>query len=43
MMRADAVSSDPKSAGGGAHPSGRNRLMLDSHVEYLRDLRTPLN
>ena len=24
-----------------AHPGGRNRLMLDSHVEYLRDARTP--
>ena len=26
-----------------AHPSGRNRLMLDAHVEYTRDARTPLN
>lgn len=24
-----------------AHPNGRNRLMLDGHVEYLRDARTP--
>ena len=24
-----------------AHPGGRNRLMLDSHVEYTRDVRTP--
>ena len=24
-----------------AHPKGRNRLMLDGHVEYLRDARTP--
>jgi prepilin-type N-terminal cleavage/methylation domain-containing protein/prepilin-type processing-associated H-X9-DG protein len=26
-----------------AHPGGRNRLMLDSHVEFTRDVRTPLN
>jgi hypothetical protein len=43
MMRAAAVSSNPKRAGAGAPPGGRNRLMLDSHVEYLRDPRTPLN
>ncbi len=24
-----------------AHPGGRNRLMLDSHVEFTRDPRTP--
>jgi len=24
-----------------AHPGGRNRLMLDGHVEYTRDARTP--
>jgi prepilin-type processing-associated H-X9-DG protein len=24
-----------------AHPKGRNRLMLDGHVQYLRDARTP--
>ena len=27
--------------GRSAHPGGRNRLMLDSHVEYTRDARTP--
>jgi prepilin-type N-terminal cleavage/methylation domain-containing protein/prepilin-type processing-associated H-X9-DG protein len=27
--------------GRAAHPKGRNRLMLDGHVEYLRDARTP--
>lgn len=27
--------------GRSAHPGGRNRLMLDGHVEYLRDPRTP--
>jgi prepilin-type N-terminal cleavage/methylation domain-containing protein len=27
--------------GRSAHPKGRNRLMLDTHVEYLRDARTP--
>ncbi len=26
-----------------AHPGGRNRLMLDGHVEFTRDVRTPLN
>ena len=26
-----------------AHPGGRNRLMLDSHVEFTKDTRTPLN
>jgi len=29
--------------GRSAHPGGRNRLMLDSHVEYTRDPRTPLD
>jgi len=24
-----------------AHPKGRNRLMLDGHVQFLRDARTP--
>jgi prepilin-type processing-associated H-X9-DG protein len=24
-----------------AHPGGRNRLMMDGHVEYTRDARTP--
>ncbi len=24
-----------------AHPGGRNRLMLDGHVEFIRDARTP--
>lgn len=27
--------------GRAAHAGGRNRLMLDSHVEFLRDARTP--
>ena len=27
--------------GRAAHPGGRNRLMLDGHVEFLRDARTP--
>ena len=31
----------PELKGRTAHPKGRNRLMLDSHVEYLRDARTP--
>ncbi len=26
-----------------SHPGGRNRLMLDSHVEFTKDARTPLN
>lgn len=26
-----------------AHAKGRNRLMLDAHVEFSRDARTPLN
>ena len=26
-----------------SHPGGRNRLMLDAHVEFTRDSRTPLN
>jgi len=26
-----------------AHPGGRNRLMLDGHIEYTRDTRTPSN
>jgi len=26
-----------------AHAKGRNRLMLDGHVEFLRDSRTPMN
>jgi prepilin-type N-terminal cleavage/methylation domain-containing protein len=34
-----AVPSELK--GRSAHPKGRNRLMLDAHVEYLRDARTP--
>jgi prepilin-type N-terminal cleavage/methylation domain-containing protein len=33
----------PELKGRSAHPGGRNRLMLDSHAEYLRDSRTPLN
>lgn len=31
----------PELKGRSAHPKGRNRLMLDGHVEYLRDARTP--
>jgi prepilin-type N-terminal cleavage/methylation domain-containing protein/prepilin-type processing-associated H-X9-DG protein len=31
----------PELKGRTAHPKGRNRLMLDGHVEYLRDARTP--
>jgi prepilin-type processing-associated H-X9-DG protein len=27
--------------GRSAHPGGRNRLMLDGHVQYFRDARTP--
>ena len=27
--------------GRSAHPKGRNRLMLDGHVQFLRDTRTP--
>ena len=26
-----------------AHPGGRNRLMMDDHVEFTRDARTPSN
>jgi len=28
-------------SGRAAHPGGRNRLMLDGHVQWLRDARTP--
>lgn len=31
----------PELKGRTAHPKGRNRLMLDSHVEFTRDARTP--
>ena len=31
----------PELRGRTAHPGGRNRLMLDGHVEYTRDARTP--
>jgi prepilin-type N-terminal cleavage/methylation domain-containing protein/prepilin-type processing-associated H-X9-DG protein len=31
----------PELKGRTAHPGGRNRLMLDGHVEYTRDARTP--
>lgn len=31
----------PELKGRATHPKGRNRLMLDGHVEYLRDARTP--
>ncbi len=33
----------PEMKGRTAHPGGRNRLMLDGHVEFTRDVRTPLN
>lgn len=29
--------------GRSAHPGGRNRLMLDGHVKYFKDSRTPRN
>jgi prepilin-type processing-associated H-X9-DG protein len=28
--------------GHAVHPGGRNRLLLDGHVQYLKDPRTPL-
>ena len=28
--------------GHAVHPGGRNRLLLDGHVQYLKDKRTPL-
>jgi len=31
----------PELKGRAAHPGGRNRLMLDGHVEFIRDARTP--
>jgi prepilin-type N-terminal cleavage/methylation domain-containing protein/prepilin-type processing-associated H-X9-DG protein len=31
----------PELKGRTAHPGGRNRLMLDGHVEFTRDARTP--
>ncbi len=31
----------PELKGRSAHPKGRNRLMLDGHVEFTRDARTP--
>jgi prepilin-type N-terminal cleavage/methylation domain-containing protein/prepilin-type processing-associated H-X9-DG protein len=31
----------PELKGRAAHPKGRNRLMLDGHVEFFRDARTP--
>jgi prepilin-type N-terminal cleavage/methylation domain-containing protein/prepilin-type processing-associated H-X9-DG protein len=31
----------PELKGRTAHPGGRNRLMLDGHVEFIRDARTP--
>jgi prepilin-type N-terminal cleavage/methylation domain-containing protein/prepilin-type processing-associated H-X9-DG protein len=31
---------DPALKGRGVHSGGRNRLFLDSHVKYLRDIRT---
>jgi prepilin-type N-terminal cleavage/methylation domain-containing protein/prepilin-type processing-associated H-X9-DG protein len=33
----------PELKGRSAHRGGRNRLMLDAHVEFTRDARTPLN
>jgi prepilin-type N-terminal cleavage/methylation domain-containing protein/prepilin-type processing-associated H-X9-DG protein len=32
----------PELKGRTIHPRGRNRLMLDGHVHYLKDARTPL-
>jgi prepilin-type N-terminal cleavage/methylation domain-containing protein/prepilin-type processing-associated H-X9-DG protein len=38
----NTISSVPAALKGrAAHPGGRNRLMLDGHVEYFRDARTP--
>lgn len=34
---------DANLKGRAAHAGGRNRLMLDSHVEWIKDTRTPLN
>ena len=31
----------PALKGRTSHPGGRNRLMLDSHVEFIKDARTP--
>jgi prepilin-type processing-associated H-X9-DG protein len=31
----------PEVRGRATHSGGRNRLMLDGHVEYVRDARTP--
>jgi prepilin-type processing-associated H-X9-DG protein len=31
----------PELQGRAIHPGGRNRLFLDSHVQYLKDRRTP--
>ncbi|MEC7199564.1 MAG: prepilin-type cleavage/methylation domain-containing protein, partial [Verrucomicrobiota bacterium] len=31
---------DDEIRGRAVHPLGRNRLMLDGHVEYLKDKRT---
>jgi prepilin-type N-terminal cleavage/methylation domain-containing protein/prepilin-type processing-associated H-X9-DG protein len=33
---------DPDLKGRTVHPGGRNRLLLDGHVQYLKDTRTPL-
>jgi prepilin-type N-terminal cleavage/methylation domain-containing protein/prepilin-type processing-associated H-X9-DG protein len=33
----------PEVKGRAAHAGGRNRLMLDGHVEWTKDVRTPLN
>jgi len=32
----------PDLSGHTVHPGGRNRLMLDGHIQYLKDARTPL-
>ena len=32
----------PDLRGHAVHPGGRNRLLLDGHVQYLKDARTPL-
>ncbi len=36
-----AAGLEPALKGRTAHPGGRNRLMLDGHVDHLRDARTP--
>jgi prepilin-type N-terminal cleavage/methylation domain-containing protein len=33
---------DPSLLGQTAHPGGRNRILLDGHAQFLKDVRTPL-